>query len=78
MSRVDALDLPALVARLRVAISGDWAGSPYLLAVGCLFLACDPRSVGELGMLDSIFRLQCEAEAIEADPLLDALAEVTP
>lgn len=76
MSRVEALDLPALCARLRIAAEGRWAGSPYLLAVGALFLACDPRSVGELGMLDSIFRLQCEAEAIEADPLLDALGEV--
>jgi len=76
LSRVECLNLRALRARLLIAAGQEWAGSIYVLALGACLLACDPRSIGELQMLDAIYRQQCDAEAIEADLLLDALAEV--
>jgi hypothetical protein len=77
MSRLEVLDLRALRARLIVALEAELDGSLYLLAIAACFLACDPASVGEIGMWESIFHTQAEAEAVEADRLLDVLGSIT-
>lgn len=70
------LDRRALVARLLTAVQGDLPGTPYVQALAACLLACDSASLGELQMLDAIYRQQCEAEAIEADHLLDLMGAV--
>jgi hypothetical protein len=78
MSKLEAIDLNMLRARLDHALRLDVAhdGSVYLLAVACVFLACDEDSPGELGMLESIFYQQAQAEAIDGDQLLTTLCLV--
>jgi len=76
MTARSLIDDRAIRARLITAVEGEIQGSPYLLALAACFLACDPASVGELEMLDAIFRQQCAAEAIEADNLLDLMGEI--
>ena len=82
MSRLEAIDLGALRARLEHALRLDvmHGGSLYLLVLCCAFLACDERSVGELQMLESVYYSQAEAEGVDGDDLLTAvlLVEVTP
>jgi hypothetical protein len=77
MTARSLMDERALRARLICAVEGEIEGSPYLLALAACVLSCDPASVGELQMLDAIFRQQCEAEAIEGDHLLDVLGGIT-
>jgi hypothetical protein len=78
VSRVEALDLGALRARLILAIEGaeGLLGSPYLIAIGALYLACDPASPGEIGTWASLYEQQALAESVNPDELLDALCTV--
>lgn len=77
MTSTTLLDRRVLVARLLTAVQGDFEGTPYVQALAACLLACDPASVGELEMLDAIYRQQCAAESIEADHLLDVLGQIT-
>ena len=78
MSRVEALDLAVLRARLIVAVeSTEVEGSPYLQAIGALFLAADPESAFEMGIWESLFYGQAQIEGVEADHLLDVLGTIT-
>lgn len=78
MSRLEAIDLGALRARLSFALRLDveHEGSVYLLALAACFLACDDASPGELGMLESIYYQQAAAEDLDGDDLLTAVAMV--
>lgn len=75
MSRLEAIDLGALRARLTHALRLDvhQEASVYLLAVAACWLACDAASIGELGMLEAIFYQQCEAEGLDGDELITTL-----
>jgi len=79
MSRVEALDLVTLRARLTHALAADgFGGSLYLLALASCWLACDSASVGELGMLESIYYQQCAAESLDGDELITTLLLEVP
>jgi hypothetical protein len=79
VSRLEAIDLVTLRARLAHALAADgFSGSLYLLAVASCWLACDSASVGELGMLESIFYQQCAAESLDGDELITAFLLEVP
>ncbi len=79
MSKVSAIDLGLLRARLMLAIEGcgGLQGSTYLLAIGSLYLAASPESPHEIGMWSSLFEMQALTEAVDGEQLLDVLGTVT-
>jgi hypothetical protein len=79
MSRVDRIDMGLLRARLICAIEGcdEVGGSPYLLAIGSLYLAASPESHAELGLWASLFDLQAQIEGVNGAEILDALGGVS-
>jgi hypothetical protein len=79
MSKVSAIDLGALRARLILAIEGapELAGSVYLLAIGSCYLAAAPEAYAELGLWASLFDLQAQLEGVNGSEILATLANVT-
>lgn len=78
MSRLEALDLGALPARLILAIEGadGLEGSLYLLSIGSLYLAASPESPAELGMWAGLFDLQAQIEDVNGGEILATLVNV--
>jgi hypothetical protein len=76
MSRVSQLDLAGLRAKLILAIEGaeGLAGSPYLLAIGALYLTASPDSPFETGLWASLFEFQAVEEHVDGAAILATLA----
>lgn len=78
MSRLEAIDLGALRARLAHALRLDLHhdASVYLLAIGALYLAATPESFAELGLWASLFDLQAQLEGVNGAEVLAVLGNV--
>lgn len=77
MSKVSAINMGALRARLLVALTGELPGSLFLQAIGSLLLAASPEHPTESALWDSLFELQARIDNVNGSELLASLANVT-
>jgi hypothetical protein len=82
VSKVSALDLGALRARLLLALEHEAdpdldGASLFLMAIGACLLAASPESPWEVGVWDSLFRAQSDVEGVNGEDLLAVLGSVT-